>query len=194
MPSVSSLPTRPSGPLRQPAAESMVCRRLTKNENDCRVHSNLSAAGTRYSVRSRLPAPGTGAHRPSGKHSRGNGQREVSQVGEHALSKLSGGQDACSLRRTNSMFATGSTPDLVKAANFVHADLPDGPRRQRKRRHILRAGGLSPRGDLSAPITRLRSRPGASLAARIDHRTGHLPTRSCFRIRRRVHARLPGWP
>ena len=72
----------------------------------CRVHSKLSAAGTRHSVRSRLPAPGAGPHRPSGKHSRGIGQGEISQVGERSLSKHSGGQIACSLGRTNSMFST----------------------------------------------------------------------------------------
>ena len=72
----------------------------------CRVHSILSAAGTRHSVRSSLPTLGVGPHRPSGKHSRVNGQREISQVGEHALSKHSGGQIACSQGRTNSMFLT----------------------------------------------------------------------------------------
>ena len=48
----------------------------------------------------------TGAHRPSGKHSREIEQREISQVGIHAFSKHSGGQIACSLGRTKSMFAT----------------------------------------------------------------------------------------
>ena len=74
----------------------------------CRVHSKLSAAGNRHSVRSRLPAPGAAARRPSGKHSGAIGQCEISQVGMHALSKHSSGQIACSLGRTNSMFATPS--------------------------------------------------------------------------------------
>ena len=64
------------------------------------------AAGTKHTVRSRIPAPGAGPHRPSGKHPRGNGQLEIPQFAEHALSMHSGGQIACSLGKTNCMFAT----------------------------------------------------------------------------------------
>ena len=64
-------------------------RRSTYCKNPCRVHSKLSVAGNRHSVRSRMPAPGAGAPRPSGKHSRAIGQCEISQVGIHAFSKHS---------------------------------------------------------------------------------------------------------
>ena len=51
-----------------------------------------------------------GACFSSEEHSRGYGHRETSQVGEHAHSKHFSGQIACSLGRTNSMFATDNDP------------------------------------------------------------------------------------